>query len=276
MFHKRKIRETPIQRREASVEFFTISTDSDGISLVTFNRPPVNALSYDVYREIRELAETLEASEETRVVILTAPKGARAWCGGADLNDFLPLDYDARMARYALVNETMPRFYALERPVIAAVNAPTVGVGIVLASFCDIRIGADRAFFASPEIDRGVLAGGGGFYARLNMPQGIIRELIYTGRRFSAQEMLQHGYLNYVLPEDEVLDKAYELARIITKKSLPALKANKRANNAAEALTWQEAYKMTNSQSAELTITSDAKEGIKAFLDGRSPEYADK
>jgi enoyl-CoA hydratase/carnithine racemase len=258
------------------MKFFSLDTDSDGITVITFDRPPVNAISFEVYPEIREVAEKIQSTDETRVAILTAPTHARAWCGGADVNDFLPLDYDSRMARYELINECLPPFYNLDRPVIAAVNMHAVGVGLVLASFCDIRVASEEAFFAAPEIDRGVLAAGGGFFLRLNMPQGFVRELILTGRRFTASEMYERGFFNYVVPRAQVMDKAMELARIIAVKSLPALKANKLTTNATESLPWQEAYKLTNAESARLTITEDAKEGIRAFLQKREPSYHDR
>lgn len=258
------------------MKFFDIEVDSDGVALCTFDRPPVNAVSFEVYPDLRELAETLSADESVRCVVLTAPSDARAWCGGADLNDFLPLDYETRMARYALINECMPVFYNLDRPVIAAMNMHAVGVGLVIASFCDIRIASEDAFFAAPEIDRGVLAGGGAFFSRLNMPQGTIREMIFTGRRFSADEMLRAGFLNYAVAKAEVLDRSMEMARVIAHKSLPALKANKTTFNDCEVLSWQEGYKMTNPISAELTVGADAKEGIRAFLEKRSPSYSDR
>jgi enoyl-CoA hydratase/carnithine racemase len=257
------------------VEFFRVRTDDSGVTEVVFDRPPVNALSYAAYREIRELAQSLCADDQTRVVIVSAPQGARAWCGGADLNDFIPLDYDSRLERYELVSESMSAFYNIDRPVIAAINGPVIGVGIVLATFCDIRVASEASFFASPEIDRGILAGGGAFYTRVGVPQGIMRELTYTGRRFSAAEMLASGFLNYVLPEADVLPKAREVASLIAKKSLPALRANKSATNAVEGLPWREAYKYTNPISADLTTSRDAKEGIKAFLEGRPADYQD-
>ncbi len=105
------------------------------------------------------------------MVVLTVAAGARAWCGGADVRDFLPLDHASRMARYAMINECLPRFYNLNRPVIGALNSHAVGVGLVLAAFCDMRVASRDAFFACPEIDRGVLAGGGSFFTRLNMPR---------------------------------------------------------------------------------------------------------
>lgn len=259
-----------------ALKFFRMETDSRGITVVTFDRPPVNAVSFDVYPEIRELAETIEATDETRVVVLTSPPGSRAWCGGADVRDFLPLDYDTRMARYAMINECMPRFYNLNRPVIAAINSHVLGVGLVLASFCDIRVSASEAFFACPEIDRGVLAGGGAFLSRIGVPPGRIREMMYTGKRFTAEELRDSGMFNYIVPKDQVMPKALEIAQVIAKRSLPALKANKICSNATESMSWTEAYKMTQEYSARLTITKDAKEGIRAFLEKREPKYTDR
>ncbi|MFI4978909.1 MAG: enoyl-CoA hydratase/isomerase family protein [Nevskiales bacterium] len=258
------------------LKFFSMQTDNRGITTVTFNRPPVNAISFEVYPEIRRMSEKIMSTDDTRVVILTAPPDARAWCGGAELTDFLGLDYDTRLARYRLINECMPTFYNLDRPVIAAINKHAVGVGMVLASFCDIRIASQDAFFAAPEIDRGVLAGGGGFFMRLNMPQGKIREMILTGRRFMAEELRESGFFNYIVPADQVMAKAREVAEIIAKKSLPALKANKLTMNAGETMTWEEAYKMTQKESARLTAGTDSKEGIRAFLEKRQPDYADR
>jgi enoyl-CoA hydratase/carnithine racemase len=257
-------------------KFFRTETDKQGITVVTFDRPPVNAVSFDVYPEIRDLAAAIEATDETRVVVLTAPPGNRAWCGGADVRDFLPLDYDTRMQRYDLINQCMPRLYNLNRPVIGAINGHAVGVGLVLASFCDIRVAWRDAFFACPEIDRGVLAGGGAFLARIGVPPGTIREMMYTGRRFTADELRHSGMFNYVVGRDQVMPKALEIAETIAKKSLPALKANKLCTNATESMSWTDGYKLTQEYSARLTITRDAKEGIRAFLEKREPKYTDQ
>lgn len=259
-----------------ALKYFEVETDDRGVAVVTFDRPPVNAVSFDVYPEIREWAQAIQATDQTRVVILTAPPNARAWCAGADVKDFLPLDYDSRKERYKLINECMPAFYNLDRPVIAAINSHVLGVGLVLATFCDIRVASDEAFFAAPEIDRGVLAGGGAFLTRVGMPQGKVREMLYTGRRFMADELRDTGLFNYIVPKDRVMSKAMELAEVIANKSLPALKANKINTNASESMTWQEAYKMTQETSARLTITNDAKEGIRAFLEKREPVYTDQ
>jgi enoyl-CoA hydratase len=180
------------------------------------------------------------------------------------------------MKRYALINECMPRLYNLDRPVIAAINSHAVGLGLILASFCDIRVSASDAFFAFPEIDRGVLAGGGAFLSRIGVPAGRVREMMYTGTRFTAEELRDTGMFNYIVPKDQVMPKALEIAEIISKKSLPALKANKICTNATESMSWPDAFKVTQEYSGRLTTTTDAKEGIRAFLEKRKPDYVDR
>jgi enoyl-CoA hydratase len=256
-------------------EFFDLKT-SDGIAVLTFERLPVNAFSYDVYREIGKVSDHIEASDDIRVVIVTASAKSRAWVGGADLKDFLDLDYETRKSRYELINSCLPRFYNLDRPTIAAINGPAVGVGCSFASMCDIRVASSKAFFAKPEIDRGVVAAGGIQLLRLNMSAGKVREMIYTARRFSAEEMLKAGYLDYVVEPEEVMAKAMEIATLIAAKSLPSLKANKICNNAVEGMSWEEGYKFTQEFSAKLTAGEDSKEGIRAFLEHRKAQYKDR
>ena len=101
--------------------------------------------------------------------------------------------------------------------------------------------------------------------------------MIYTGRRFMAEELRDASVFNYILPKEEVLPKAIEIARLMAKKSLPALKANKAAINQGELRTsWIETYKMGQEISAGLTAGTDAKEGVRAFLEKRDPSYVDR
>ena len=264
-----------MSEHSGKLSFFTLETDADGITVATFNRPPVNAMSFEVYPELKVLADIVEATDETRVLVITSPPDARAWCGGADLNDFLPLNFESRLARYRIVEDCLPRLYNINRPVIAALNMHAIGVGFVMATFCDIRVASEEAFFAIPEIDRGVMAAGGSFFTRINAPVGKVREMVLTGRRFTADELRDSGIFNYIVPKSEVMPKSIEIARIIAKKSLPALKFNKMTMNLAETMPWQSAYSMTVPISAHLTSMPDSKEGIKSFLEKRDPKYAD-
>ena len=257
------------------MKFFSIEVNR-GIAVITFERPPVNAMSYEAYSELIELADLIEASDDIKVGILTGSPQSRAWVGGADVNDFVSLDYDTRLARYELINRSLPRLYNIDRPMIAAINAHAVGVGLSMAALCDIRIASSAAKFAKPEIDRGLVASGGTQLTRLNLPAGKVREMIYTGRKFSAEELRDTGFFNYIVEPDQVMPKAFEVAEFIAQKSLPALKANKTCNNAVEGMPWQEGYKLTQEYSARLTAGEDAKEGIRAFLEKRSTHYKNK
>ena len=248
---------------------------ANGVAVVTFDRPPVNAMSVTVYEDIGHLVDRVVGSSDIRVLVLTAPESARAWCGGADLNDFVGIDAVGRSARYAFINAQLPRLYALDRPVIAAINGHAIGVGMIIAGLCDLRIAANDAYFSCPEIDFGLIAGGAGLFAHLNMPEAKVREMLFTGARFTASEIKGTGFFNYIVPRSEVLPCAIRLADAIAAKSLPVLRARKVASSRLERLDWQEAYLEAQALSSKLTDGLDGAEGVNAFLEGRPPAYRD-
>lgn len=99
--------------------------------------------------------------------------------------------------------------------------------------------------------------------------------MIFTGRRFTADELRDTGFFNYVVARDQVMPKSMEIAEIIARKSLPAVKATKEISVACESLGWEEGYRLGQERSARLTAGRDSKEGIKAFLEKREPAYTD-
>lgn len=252
-----------------------LTVDDAGIADVVFDRPPVNAVSMEVYEALDSLVDVVERSEGIRALVLRAPDDARAWCGGADLNDFAGISVGARKRRYDLINRVLPRVYAVDRPVIAAVNGHAIGVGMILAGVCDLRVAADTATFACPEIDFGLVAGGGGLFSWLKMPEARVREMLFTGARFGADDMLACGFLNYVLPKEDVVPKARALADSIAAKSLPAIKARKRVSVELEGRTWRDGYLLAQAATADLTAGRDGDEGVAAFLEGRPAQYKD-
>lgn len=252
-----------------------MATDDDGVCVVTFSRPPVNAVSLSVYEDIGRLVDRLQDDEAVRVIILTAPVDARAWCGGADLNDFVGIDPAGRKARYEFINAQLPRFYRLERPVIAAINGAAIGIGMILAALCDLRVAAENARFSCPEIDYGLVAGGAALFAHVGMPEARIRELLFTGAKFTARELEPSGFFNRVVGRDEVFPTAAAIARQISTKSLPAIRARKIASTNLEGRDWISAYLDAQALSGELTAGRDGAEGVSAFLEKRAPAYRD-
>lgn len=248
----------------------------DGVAVVEFCRPPVNAVSLSVYEDLGRLVDTVEAEAGIRVVVLTAPEDLRAWCGGADLKDFVGMDAPRREERYRFINAQIPRLYRLDRPVIAAITGATVGIGVLLAGICDLRIAAAEATFACPEIDFGLIAGSAGLLAMLKLPEGMIRELMYTGRRFRAAEMRACGFLNDVVAREQLRTRALDLAQRIAQKSLPVLRARKAAFVAIEGRGWMDAYLDAQQRSAALVTNADSGEGVQAFLAHRNAHYRDQ
>ena len=253
-----------------------LTLDDAGVAHVVFSRPPVNAVSLSVYEDIGRLVEVVEASDAIRAVVLSAPPAARAWCGGADLKDFVGMDSDRRTDRYAFINERLPGFARMARPVVAAINGHAIGIGMILAALCDLRVAAEDAQFACPEIDYGLVAGGGGVFAMLKMPEAKVREMLFTAARFSARELEPTGFFNYVVPRDQVVPRAMELATTIAAKSLPAVRARKLASIAIEGRGWMDAYLDAQALSARMAAGTDGGEGVRAFLEHRAPKYLDK
>jgi enoyl-CoA hydratase len=261
--------------REARLGAFHLQVDVAGKGLVVFDRPPVNAISLEVYEDLGRLVEHVEDSSDIRVVVLRAPPGARAWCGGSDLNDFVGMTPERRKERYNFINAQLPRLYQLDRPVIAAIEGAAVGVGMILAALCDMRVAANDAKFACPEIDYGLVAGGGGLFAHVNMPLAKVREMAFTGEAFTARDLEPTGFFNYVVARDQVVPRAMELARKIAAKSLPAIRARKLMGTSLEQRGWMDVYLDAQSRSGKLVAGGDAEEGVRAFLDGRPAEYKD-
>lgn len=255
---------------------FTLNLAKDGVALLMLDRPPVNAVSLAVYQDLGRVIDHIQADAGIRAIVWSAPDGARAWCGGADLHDFDGIDVEGRKARYAFINAQLPRFYRLDRPVVAAIAKPAIGIGMILAALCDMRIAAEDAVFACPEIDYGLVAGGAGLFAHVNMPEGKVREMLFTGARFTARALEATGFFNYVLPQDAVLPRALELARQIAAKSLPSIRARKVASSRREGMSWADAYLDAQSLTAGLTAGEDGAEGVRAFLDDRNPDYRDR
>nr|WP_202800521.1 enoyl-CoA hydratase/isomerase family protein [Novosphingobium sp. Rr 2-17] len=254
---------------------FTVEVAKDGVALLCLDRQPVNAVSISVYEDLGRVIDHVEGSDRIRALVWAAAPDARAWCGGADLRDFDGIDLEGRKARYGFINEQLPRFFRMDRPVIAAISGATIGIGMIFAALCDMRIAAEDAVFACPEIDYGLVAGGAGLFSLVNMPEGKVREMLFTGAKFSGRDLESTGFFNYVLPRAEVLPRALFIARAIAAKSLPAIQARKMASSRLEGLGWSQAYLDAQSLTAQLTLGCDGGEGVKAFLEHRAAAYRD-
>jgi enoyl-CoA hydratase len=248
-----------------------------GIARVVINRPEaLNSLNDQVWKELEEIFTELEKSHEVRAVILTG-EGTKAFAAGSDVTEMKQFSViEAR--EFALrVNRTQAMIESTPKPVIAAVNGFALGGGCELMMSCDIRIASSTAKFGQPEINLGIIPGGGGTQrlARL-IGTGRAKELVFTGELIDAQRAYEIGLVNKVVPPEKLMEEAQKIASKIAKQSLPILKLAKEALNYGYEIDLERALKFEIECFANCFDTKDHAEGISAFIEKRKPSFKDR
>ena len=253
----------------------SISVDiNDHIAVVTLDRPPVNAVDRPTFDEIRDAFTSFNENRDVRVAVFTAV-GERAFMAGVDLRSLSDKDEDppaskvldpARGARDAMWSIT-----DCAVPVIAAINGPALGAGIAFAACCDILIASEKATFGTTEINVGLL--GASSHLSTLVGRHKAREMFFTGEIISAQELYRLGALRAVVPPDELMPAALELAGQLAQKSPIALRLAKDSMNRVEYLPLKEAYRTEQDYTARLQRFEDAKEARQAYLEKRDPDW---
>ena len=200
----------------------------ENIAIVRINRPEkLNAMNIDAIKEMGNIMDQLDKDDDVKVVIVTGT-GEKAFSAGADIeymSKISPLDAE----QYAITGHaTLNKIENLSKPVIAAVNGYALGGGCELSLACDLRIASKNAAMGQPEVTIGICPGWGGTQ-RLMRVVGIARakDLIYTGRRISADEAFQMGLVNKVVELPQLMDECMNIAKIIAKNSAIAVRVSK-------------------------------------------------
>jgi len=249
----------------------------DGIGLVTINRPEtLNALNSEVYTELYDVFQKIEEDSDVRVVILTG-SGERAFVAGADIAEMQPQNSIEINGFINIIREASDYISNLSKPVIAALNGFTLGGGCELAMCCDLRIASEKAKLGQPEINLGVIPGAGGTQ-RLPRLIGMSRakELIFTGDIIDAKTAFMMGLVDKIVPPDMLMAETKELAKKIMSKSGVTLALAKKAMNSGANTDLSSALDIEAQCFARCFATEDQKEGMKAFLEKRKPEFKNK
>ena len=256
----------------------------DGVMILTMNRPAArNALSPQMILRLRDAWHDFEESRELRVAILTGA-GDEDFCAGGDLKLTMPLMTGARqpeddwdrelLSSPAAFTDGILRGYDIFKPIIAAVNGSALGGGTEMMNACDFRIAAENAVFGTPEVKVGLIPGGGSI-TRLprQIPYAKMMEMLMLGRSFSAQECLEMGLINYVVPRSELMAKALELAAQLAENGPLAMSKVKEGVIRSSGKTLEEALQIENEVSAAVMSSKDAREGPRAFKEKRKPVF---
>lgn len=238
----------------------------DKIAVLTFNRPAaLNALNTAVNLKLIELLDKAESDADVRVVVLTG-SGDKAFVAGADIIEMMEMDAMQARLHAIRAKRVTDKIWNLSKPVIAAINGFCLGGGLEYALSCDLRVASEKARFGLPEINLGILPGGGGTQ-RLPRLIGLTKakELCLTGDMINAAQALELGVVNYVVAPEALMDKAMELAGKIAGKSPTAAALIKAAMNKGTETDLETALMYEIDSFGLCFTTEEQKKGMAAF-----------
>jgi len=254
------------------MEFIKVNPQYDKhIALIELNRPKeLNALNRQLMIEIRDTLREFDEDDNIRVVILTG--GERVFAAGADIKQMA----DATAISMLNIDQfsTWDQIKRNKKPIIAAVSGFALGGGCELAMTCDMIIASETAQFGQPEINIGTMPGAGGTQRLTRaIGKGLAMEMVLTGRFITADEAYKVGLVNKVVPVEVLLMETVKIAKLIAAKSPIAVKLAKESVVKAFETTLDEGLQFERKNFYLTFASEDQKEGMKAFVEKRAPDF---
>ena len=246
----------------------------DGIGYITINRPAaLNALSSEVLTDLNLVLDEVEKHEDIRVVIVSG-QGDKAFVAGADIKEMDQMSPIQAFEYMTYANDIFTRLSDLTQPTIAVLNGYALGGGLELALSTDIRIGFEKTMVGFPEVGLGIIPGFAGTQ-RMSRLIGTskTKELIYTARIVKGNEAYDLGILNKLVPAEELLSSAEELAKSIMKNAPLAVEKAKHVIQVGSELPLKNAIRLETEAEALLFSTEDKVEGMRAFVEKRKAVF---
>ncbi|MDQ0036093.1 enoyl-CoA hydratase [Variovorax boronicumulans] len=243
---------------------------SEHIAVVRLDKPPVNALDRATRRRLIEIFDEVSERTDVRVAILTGT--GKFFCSGADLKDRPNAEKAGDFLDHnRWTRETGNAIRECAKPVIAAVNGPALGAGFGLMASCDIFLASEDATFAMPEINVGLA--GGVSMLRTMVGRSFTRRMFFTGMKVPAAELYRRGVIDEVVPTEQLMPLAMEIAQEIASKAPLAIAYAKQAANMMDLMPQRDGYRFEQNFTMALARTEDAQEARNAFLEKRKPVY---
>jgi len=257
-------------------QYETISVELlDHVAILWLNRPQVhNAFNDAMLSELGDFFEKIDRSNEVRVVIVSG-KG-KSFSAGADLNwmkEMINYSYQENLKDSEMISKVFYSIYNSKKPVIAAINGAAIGGGMGFVGAADIVIASTNAKFSLSEVKIGVVPACISPYLINKAPQGALKELFITGMRFAPEKALNIHLINYIVEPDQLIEFAMQIAGKLLNCGPQAIAICKKLFSDIPEMSIQEAYHYTAEIIAKLRISDEAQEGMKAFLEKRSPSW---
>ena len=256
-----------------SYENVELRRDGPVVTIIVDRPRRLNALNTATLVGLLGATSEVADDEQIRAVVLTGA-GDRAFVAGADVREMVDKNYLEALRFAQLGQRVCAALEQMDKPVIAAIRGYALGAGCELAIACDFAYAATDAVIGQPEVDLGIIPGFGGTQRLLRrIATGMAREMIVTGRRLTADEALRVGLVNAVYPPEELLDRVHETARQIASKGPLAVARAKRLLVSGQDSPLTAANVLERESFAGLFATEDQKEGMRAFLGKRPPDF---
>lgn len=249
---------------------------NDFVATITIERPPANALSSGVLKELSAVLDEVEDNSEVRVILIHGE--GRFFSAGADIKEFTTIESGEDFSNLATYGQNLfERMEKFPKPIIAAIHGAALGGGLELAMGCHFRLVAENAKLGLPELQLGLIPGFAGTQ-RLPRYVGTARaaEMLFTSDPITGLEAVQYGLANHAFPEEQLLENAYKMAKKIAKKSPGSIKAAIELLNFGKTGQFYEGVKKEAELFGEVFVSEDGKEGISAFINKREPNFTGK
>ncbi|MBA1306545.1 enoyl-CoA hydratase family protein [Stutzerimonas stutzeri] len=245
-----------------------ITSLDNGVAELVINKPPVNALDSHEWQALADTINALGADLQTRVIVIRAE--GRGFCAGVDIKEL-----DQHPELIVKVNrgnyETFKAVHRCPVPVIVAVHGFVLGGGIGITGAADIVVASECATFALPEVDRGAM--GGGAHLQRLFPVQKVRYLFFTGEKIGAREAERYGFIERVVPREQLREAALEIADKIAAKSAAMIRIAKEALNGIEDGNLEDKYRWEQGFTLQAYNEADSAETRRAFVEKRDAKF---
>lgn len=246
------------------------------VATIKINRPPANALSSGLLKELSAVLDEIEPNDEIRVILIHGE--GRFFSAGADIKEFTSFKSGEEFTGHAGYGQDLfERMERFPKPIIAAIHGAALGGGLELAMACHFRLVTENAKLGLPELQLGLVPGFAGTQ-RLPRYVGVARaaEMLFTSDPISGEEAVKYGLANHAYPEDQLLESAYKMANKIAKKSPVSIKAAIELLNYSKTQEFHSGVKRESELFGSVFVSQDAQEGINAFIEKREPNFTGK
>ena len=252
--------------------FIHTNIDEKGICIISLNRKPVNALSYDLLNDLKKVFIKLGKNNNIRVIIIKSD--LNHFSAGADLKERKIMSKDDADIALDNFNDCFNEIENAPAPTICLINGYCLGGGAELSLACDFRIASNDALIGFPEVSIGIIPGAGGTQ-RLPKLIGLsnAKYWIYTALKFNAKEAMSYGFINFICDNKELLKKAFDLANKIIKNAPIAVKSSKKAINEGYSKSINDGLKIERNNYNISLNTKDRDEALDAFVNKRKPNW---